>query len=101
MRAEETAVESASEEGNVIHDDAAWLLSVASLDERALALQTRRAARDAAVDAISRCVAIIKDTDAHVYRRGMAVFALGRTLGRELGDPQAGDLAWMQEFRKV
>eukprot|EP00903_Cladosiphon_okamuranus_P016531 g15251.t1 len=85
---------------SVVDDDSAWLLSVAALDERALALQTRSAARDAAADAISRCAAIVKDTDAHVYRRGMAVLALGRTLGRELGNPQAGNLAWMHEFRK-
>lgn len=103
MRAEEAvavpyAVE--QQEDDVV-DDTAWLLSVASLDERALALQTRSAARDAAAEAISRCAAIIKDTDAHIYRRGMAVLALGRTLGREFGNPQDGNLAWMQEFRKV
>lgn len=103
MRAEDTvAVPFAAEkqEASVV-DDTAWLLSVASLDERALALQTRSAARDAAADAISRCAAIIKDTDTHIYRRGMAVLALGRTLGRELGNTQAGNLVWMQEFRKV
>lgn len=88
------------DEENVV-DDTAWLLSVANLDERALALQTRTAARDAAADAISRCAAIIKGPDAHVYQRGLAVLALGKTLERELGNLQAGKLAWMQEFRKV
>ena len=91
----------AEKQEDSVVDDTTWLLSVASLDERALALQTRSAARDAAADAISRCAAIIKDTDAHIYRRGMAVLALGRTLGRELGNTQAGNLVWMQEFRKV
>lgn len=81
--------------------DTAWLLSVATPDERALSLQTRCAAQEAAADAISRCSAIIKDADAHVYRRGMAVLALGRTLGRELGKPQSRNSACMQEFRQV
>lgn len=105
MRAEEEAVAgipAAAEqrEERVVDDGSAWLLSVAALDE-ALVLQTRSAGRDAAADAISRCAAIIKDTDAHVYRRGLAVLALGRTLGRELGNPQAGNLPWMHEFREV
>eukprot|EP00752_Nemacystus_decipiens_P001572 g1533.t1 len=103
MRAEETVVAipyAVKPRGDDVVDDTAWLLSVASLDEKALALQTHTAARDAAADAISRCAAIIKDTDAHVYRRGIAVLALGRTLGRELGNPRAGKSAWVQEFRK-
>lgn len=81
--------------------ETAWLLSVATPDERALSLQTRSAAQEAAADAISRCSAIIKDADAHVYRRGVAVLALGRTLGRELGKPQSRNSASVQEFRQV
>lgn len=81
--------------------DTAWLLSVTAPDERALSLQTRSAAQEAASDAISRCAAIIKDADAHVYRRGMAVLALGRTLERELGKPLSRNSVSLQEFRQV
>lgn len=81
--------------------DTSWLLSIASPDEAALSRQTRAAGQDAAADAVCRCAAIIKDIDAHVYRRGMAVLALGRTLARELGKPQSSRLVWMQDFREV
>lgn len=67
-----------------VDDDASWLRWAAAPDDRFLSLQTRSAAQDAADSIIGRCVAIIKDGDAHVYRRGMAVLALGRTLQREV-----------------
>lgn len=36
-------------------------------------------------EAIIACANLIKDTDAGMYRRGMAVLALGRTLKQEQG----------------
>lgn len=68
-------------------EEATWLLSVASPNEKALALHTKAAVKDAAQEAVGRCTKIIKDTDAGIYRRGMAVLALGRTLAREMGRP--------------
>lgn len=108
MIAEAAAASSAVQE-ELHHDDyeddglgdTVWLLSIAAPDERALLLQTRSAAQEAAADAISRCAAIIKDADSHVYRRGMAVLALGKTLGRELGIPQSRNSASMKKFRQV
>lgn len=66
-------------------EETAWLLSLASPNENTLALQTKAAAKDAAREAVSRCAKIIKSTDVDIYRRGMAVLALGRTLAREMG----------------
>lgn len=91
-----TAVVPAAQE-----NDTAWLLSVASPDERAISLQTRAAVQDAAHDAIGRCATIIKDSDANIYRRGMAVLALGRTLGRELGRPQSRYAILVRAVRQV
>lgn len=34
---------------------------------------------------VDRCSEIIMDEHSHVYERGLAVMALGRTLGREIG----------------
>ncbi len=95
----EVPAEEEQDEGGV--GDTSWLLSIASPDEVALSRQTRAAGQDAAADAVRRCAAVIKDADAHVYRRGMAVLALGRTLARELGKPQSRQIVWMQDFRQV
>ncbi|CAM9253636.1 unnamed protein product, partial [Hapterophycus canaliculatus] len=80
-------------------DDASWLHLAAAPDDKALSLQTRAAAQDAADSTISRCVAIIKDVDSHLYRRGMAVLALGRTLRRELCKNSRSPTS-TQEFRQ-
>ena len=101
VKVEEPAVTPFAEEHDRDVDDTAWLLSIAAPDEVALSRQTRAAGQDAAADAVRRCAAVVKDTDAHVYRRGMAVLALGRTLARELGKPQSRELVWMQDFRQV
>lgn len=88
---------------NEKEDDVSWLvLAAAAPDERALALQTRTAAQDAADSVIGRCATIIKDVDAHVYRRGLAVLALGRTLRRDLccRNPAASS-ATTHKFRQV
>lgn len=70
-------------------DDDGWLFAAACSD-----------GIGGSPDAIGRYAAIIKDTDAHVYRRGMAVLAMGKALGRELGK-LSGNSASVQKFRKV
>lgn len=79
-------------------NDTAWLLSVASPDERALSLYNRGAVQDGA---IGRCAAIINDTDVGVYRRGLAVLAMGRTLENELRIPQPRDAVSIGNIRQV
>lgn len=79
-------------------DGAGWLFSLASADERACSfLQTQISADDI----IARCAAVVKDVEADVYRRGLAVLVLGRTLGRELGRSQSGDSVAIGAFRQV
>lgn len=70
-------------------DDDGWLFAAARSD-----------GIGGSPDAIGRYAAIIKDTDAHVYRRGMAVLAMGKVLGRELGK-LSGNSASVQKFRQV
>lgn len=74
---------------------AAWLLSLASGHERACSSPFTDG------EAIARCAAVIKDAEANVYRRGLAVLALGRTLGREIGRTQSGDPIAIEAFRQV
>lgn len=79
-------------------DGAAWLVSLASADERGCSFSQTQTCVD---DAVARCAAVIKDAEANVYRRGLAVLALGRTLGRELGRSQSGDSVAVGAFRQV
>lgn len=81
---------------------AAWLLSLASGDERACSSPSWQETSCTDGHAIARCAAVIKDADADVYRRGLAVLALGRTLGREIGRSQSEDsVAAIGAFRQV
>lgn len=77
---------------------AEWLVSLASADERAPSFSQTQTCAD---DAIARCAAVIKDAEADVYIRGLAVLALGRTLGRELGRSQSRDSVAVGAFRQV
>ncbi|CAN0223652.1 unnamed protein product, partial [Ectocarpus sp. 12 AP-2014] len=74
--------------GDEDDDDDGWLFAAACSDEIG-----------GSPDAIGRYAAIIKDSDAHVYRRGMAVLAMGKALGRELGK-LSGNSASVQKFRQ-
>lgn len=79
-------------------DGAAWLVSLASADERASSFSQAQTCAD---DDIARCAAVVKDGEADVYERGLAVLALGRTLGRELGSSQSRVSVAVGAFRQV
>ena len=79
-------------------DGAEWLVSLASADERACSFSQTQTCAD---DAIARCAAVVKDAEAHVYKRGLAVLALGRTLSRELGRTQSRDSVSVGALRQV
>lgn len=53
-------------------------------------------------EAIISCANLIKDTDADIHRRGMAVVALGRTLRHEQGkEKHGGEILSAEYLRKV